>query len=177
MRSLGLRAALAAAVALIVTAAPAGAQEDPYGPTSTTSVPGSVLPTCEVELEAGVPGANASVLVHNVPLGATVRVLIGGEESGQATAPVEAQETTTDLEVPFEMPELSPGDHAVTVVGADFTVACDGPDVEVLSAGQSRTGSGSLPRTGAYIALLVMLAVALIVAGRVIVGRRRTDAL
>ena len=195
MRRLGLRVLLLAVASTLVFALPAAAQDDPYGPTSTTTTaPGSLVPSCRFDLEAGVPGATATVTVHNVPPGGTVRIIIGGEEAGRATAPLQgqaasspvlfggvalpAQATTTDLDVPFVVPDLPPGQHLVTAVGADFTITCETEAIEVLGASESRGGGGSLPRTGIFVALLLAIALALFLVGRALLhaSRRRRDA-
>jgi hypothetical protein len=188
---------LALALAAVVLVAGPAAAQDPYGGTTTTTDPGSVLdPTCTLGLTAGAPGAAGSVRVANVPFGTTVRILLGGVEVGRGTAPVQGQSAaapvalggqvlaagaaTTTLDIDFVVPDLSPGRYLVTAVGADFTLTC-GPDpdglFEVLGATQSTdddgTQSGSLPRTGIYALLLVVVAVALVLAGRAVLAASR----
>lgn len=195
-----LRAAIGATVAgcclaLVGAVGPVGAQ-DPYGGTTTTTTTADpeLVAACALGLTAGAPGATASVRVTNVPFGATVRVLLDGSEVGRGTAPVQgqsvgapvafggqalvAQATTTTLDISFTVPDLAPGRYLVSAVGADFTLRCtsDTDDLfEVLGSSRGREGvaSGSLPRTGVYVALLLVIAVVLIVAGRTLLHRSR----
>lgn len=197
MRRLGLRSLLLAMASVLLFAAPAAAQDDPYGPTTTTTTdPGSLVPNCELGLEAALPGASATLIVRNVPPGGVVRVIIGGEEAGRATAPLQgqsagspvllggialpAQSAVTDLEVPFVVPDLSPGLHLVTAVGANFTITCDTENIEVLATQQGRRpASGSLAFTGIYLGLFLVVALALFLIGRALLkaSRRRREAL
>lgn len=175
----------ACCIALLGVVGPAAAQ-DPYGGTTTTSTtePPELEPACALSLTAGAPGASASVRVTNVPLGATVRILLGGSEVGRATAPVQGQAAVTTLDIAFTVPDLAPGRYLATAVGADFTLRC-GPDAdglfEVLGSSQGQGGSGvgggSLPRTGIYVGLLLALALALFLAGRALLSasRRRAE--
>ncbi len=136
--------------------------------------------------------------MQNVSFGATVRIIIGGEESGSATAPLPAQSSggvvlfggaalpagaaTTTLNIGVTVPDLEPGSYLATAVGPDFTIPC-GPGengaFEVLASDETaRPGDGSLPRTGIYIALLLALAVVLLLVGRALLSaaRRRRNA-
>lgn len=181
---------LAVSAAMMLLAAPAHAQDDPYGPTSTTSAPPSGLaPDCHFQLDAALPGATASLTVTSVPFGGTVVVLIGGEEAGRATAPLAgqsvgggallggtalpAQAEATDLVVPLVVPELPPGVYEVTAVGADFSLTCTDGGFDILAGSQGRPSSGSLPFTGVYALLFVLVAVALILIGRVLLRASR----
>ena len=166
-------AVLVAVVALLLTTAlPAQAQEDPYGSTSTTQAP-TLTPSCRLGLVAGTPGTEGEVTVDNVSPGGTVRIIIGGQEAGQATAPQGGAAQVT-LVVPFEVPDLSPGSYPVSVVGASFTLTCEGANqLEVLAASADLGSGGSLPRTGIYVALLVAIAVALLLLGRLLLDASR----
>ncbi|MGH9275785.1 MAG: hypothetical protein ACRDZU_14155 [Acidimicrobiales bacterium] len=184
---------LTAGVAVLAIA-PAGAQQDPYGNTSTTAAPDSgLVPTCSFDLRTGSPGDTGELHVENVPFGGTVRVLIGGAEAGRATAPLAAQAAgapvrfggtalpaqarATTLDIPFTVPDLPPGQHTVTAVGVDFALTCDPGGLEVLAASEKSRG-GFLPRTGIYIALLLVIAIVLLIVGRRLVSasrRRRLD--
>lgn len=175
--------AIVAACCLILVgvAGPAGAQ-DPYGGTTTTTgtTPPELRPACALSVTAGAPGTSVSAQVTNVPSGGTVRILLGGTEVGRGTAQAT---TATTLAIAFVVPDLAPGRYLVTAVGADFTLRC-GPDAdgmfEVLAGSQGRadggSGSGSLPRTGIYVGLLLALALALFLAGRALLeaSRRRS---
>lgn len=153
----------------------AGAQEDPYGPTSSTAPPSSVDPTCTTTV-SGTVGSEQTATVQNVPFGATVRVLIDGREAGRATAPSAFQESTTTLNVPFTVPDLEPGAYSLVAVGVDFTLSCtsDGMfDVLAASAGSGDDGD-DLAFTGFDVLLLLVIAMALILIGRMLVRRTRS---
>lgn len=144
---------------------PAGAQQDPYGNTTTTTVPDrGVSPTCSSELTVGSSGDPGEARVEHVASGGTVRLLIGGAEAGRATAPSAAEASTTTIEIPFTIPDLPPGQHTVVAVGVDFTLTCDPDGLEVLGATEVRD-RGLLPRTGISLALLVVVAVVLLIVG------------
>jgi len=152
-----------------------GAQQDPYGPTSSTAPPSTVEPNCNTTV-SGTIGSEQTATVQNVPFGATVRVLIDGREAGRATAPSAFQEATTTLNVPFTVPDLEPGAYSLVAVGADFTLTCtsDGMfDVLAASSGKGDDGDDDLAFTGFDVFLLVLLALALILVGRMIVRRTR----
>jgi hypothetical protein len=182
---LGTVALLVAAVVLL-TAPAAGAQDDdPYGGTTTTEAP-QVVPACELGVTVGAPGVQALVTLTSVPAGATVRILLDGDEVARDTAPLQEDggPATTTMEIPFTVPDVAPDTYTVTAVGADFTVVCE-PDGQfgVLDAEQQRLpgvfgGITGLPRTGIYAALLVVIALVLVVAGRTLLGasRRRKEA-
>jgi hypothetical protein len=82
----GATGALCAA-ALLVPTAPVSAQDDPYGSTTTTTAPGGFAPACTLDLTVVGPGSVVTATVSSVPLGATVRILIGGEEAGSSEPP------------------------------------------------------------------------------------------
>lgn len=187
-----LAAALLVAVLVAAGGGAAGAQDGPYGSTTTTTAPDSGLePTCAFELRAAAPGASGTLRVTNVPFGGTVRVLIGGVESGRATAPLAAQGAAagvrfggaalpaqaraTTLDVPFTVPDLPPGLHTVTAVGANFTITCDpSSGIEVLGdLTEDDDSRGRLPRTGIYLLLLVLIALLLLLVGRALVSKSR----
>lgn len=159
----------------VLLAAPAHAQ-DPYGGTSTSVLSNPIeRPTCEVSVTSGVAGTSVTATVGNAPAGGTVRILFGGTSVGQATAAPGAAST---LQVPFVVPELSPGPYLVTAVGLDFTAVCSpgtGGLFDVLSDAIERDGGGggSLPRTGIYVLLLLAVAAALILLGRVLMEEAR----
>ena len=185
-RVLGTVALLVAAAVVLLATPPAGAQDDdPYGGTTTTEVP-QVVPACELGVTVGAPGVEALVTLTSVPAGATVRILLDGDEVARDTAPLQSDTgaATTTMEIPFTVPEVAPDTYTVTAVGADFTVVCE-PNGEfgVLDAEVQRLpgvfgGVTGLPRTGIYAALLVVIALVLIVAGRTLLGasRRRMEA-
>lgn len=187
--------------ALLSWALPAGAQEDPYGGTTTTAPPVAPQPTCNIGVETAVPGQTLTAEVAFVPHGATVRILIDGVEAGRGTAPLAAQSagggvrfdgarlpaqvSTTSLSIGFQVPaDIEPGPHSVTAVGPTFTVRCGpNPDgiLQVLATtdgqGDGSSGGGSLPKTGVTLALLLVLAVLALLVGRALLraSRRRRE--
>ncbi|CAN5753458.1 hypothetical protein BH24ACT3_BH24ACT3_01990 [soil metagenome] len=111
----------------------------------------------------------------------SVAVLFGGGQS-VSQAPRDASATIT-----FQVPDLPAGSYPVVAVGPGFSASCGtGGSFEVLGASAGGTDGGSggdqgagglLPRTGAEIALWVLLACAAIVVGRTLLNtsrRRRT---
>jgi len=172
--------------AVLLAAPPASAQDDdPYGGTTTTEAP-QIVPACELGVTVGAPGVEALVTLTSVPSGATVRILLDGDEVARDTAPLQSESgaATATMEIPFTVPELAPDTYTVTAVGADFTVVCEPQGTfGVLDADEQRLpgvfgGVTGLPRTGIYVALLVVIALVLIVAGRTLLGasRRRREA-
>ncbi len=164
-------------VAVMVGTAPASAQQDPYGSTTTTAAPDrGLVPSCSSDLTVGAPGASGVLTIDDAPFGATVRVLIGGAEAGRATAPDAvpgASEEAAVLAVPFSIPDLAAGRYSVTAVGADFTVTCAPVStVQVAGVTEERSG-GILPRTGVYVALLAVLAIVLLIVGQRLVAAAR----
>jgi hypothetical protein len=180
------RVAIALAIALaLVGAAPAAAQDGPYGSTSTTRGPGT-QPSCQLRTRAAAPGETVTVHLRAISRGDQVEVRLDGEVVAQATAPSSGSAPRVNFNIDFVVPsDTEPGQHAVTAVGAGFTASCrtaNGDDLqvagsEVLSSGVERGGGGgSLPRTGMYIALLVALALVLLVVGRAVLTESRRRA-
>lgn len=186
--------ALLAALAVVVMPSSAGAQDDCYpdgcGTTTTTQAPPS--PVCTISLEANVAGAEATATIANAPVGEVVRLLVDGEEVGRETS------DSGEVVIPFDIPDLEPGDYSIVAVGVDFTVTCGGGGLEILGAedavndpggsngangsggadgANSADGSGgargALAFTGAEIAGIVALALALVAAGMYLVRRSR----
>lgn len=172
-------APLAVAITLALAGpAHAAVGGDPYGSTTTTAGEPTLEVGCELTLTVGPPGTAVTAVILNVTFGDTIRVLFGGTEVGRATAP-QADESTaqvTSLTIDFVVPQVAAGRYLVTAVGGTFTGECS-PEAglfDVLAATQSRgDGSGALPRTGVYAALLVALALALVVAGRAALAESR----
>lgn len=176
------------ATAVVLAAAPAGAQ-DPYGGTTTTAPTGTAEASCSLAVGQAAPGATVTATVSGVPFGDTVRILFGGIEAGRSTAAGTAgQPGVTVLQVPFVVPDVSGGSYLVVAVGSAFTATCDadfqvlgasvlGSTVERLpGAGTGSKGPGSLAKTGASLAALVALAVALLLSGRALVSASRERA-
>lgn len=191
-------AAIAFAGALVLGLAPAAAaQDDPYGPTSTTTEPPAAI-QCRIASQVVVPGRQATVEVLAPPAGALLRVLIGSNQVAQTSVPDPAP---ASLNVTFRVPELAEGVHTVSIVGVDFTIRCgvgdltdgvQGVRVERPTGGAGGSGPGTdagagranrnptiggvdLPVTGIAAGLLVAVALALLVIGRTLVGFGRAD--
>jgi len=181
-------AAIAFAGALVLGLAPAAAaQDDPYGPTSTTTEPPAAI-QCRIATEVVVPGAHATIEVVAPPPGELLRVLIGSNQVAQTTVPDPAP---ASLDVSFRVPELAEGVHTVSIVGVDFTILCHAGQlsgVEGVRVDRPSSGTGAgranrnpsiggvdLPVTGIAAGLLVAVALALLVIGRTLVGFGRAD--
>lgn len=191
-RAIGLLAV--AVLALVGLGAPASAQEDPYGSTTTTEGEPTFEASCELSVTVAPPGTAVTASVFNVPFGGTVRVLFAGTEVGRATAPMSAQATSpavafggrvlagqadgvTTVTVDFVIPAVAPGQYLVTAVGDTFTCECSpnagGFEVLAATSGTGGGGGGALPRTGIYVALLVAIGLALLVGGRAVLAESR----
>ena len=168
-------------VGLSLSQIPAAAHvagDGPYGSTTTT-VGGGPDPSCRLRETTASPGGTATARVHAAPRGSDVEIRFDGAVVAEetATGPGTSQQVNVDIEfaVPSDAPE---GDHAVTAVGADFTVSCGTLTTsgQVLGASEEREQGGSLPKTGVYVALLLVVGFVLVLVGRVLLAasRRRT---
>lgn len=194
-----IAASLVTAALLCVMAAPvAGAQQDPYGSTTTTtSAVGEAEASCSLSLGEAKPGTEVTAKVAGVFFGEHVNVLFDGVIVGSTTAPaapVVAQSTsggvvfngqaiasqdvdTTTVTVKFTVPKAAAGTHLVTAVGDTFTCFCNPRgEFKVLAA----SGGGSLARTGVEALLVLVIAAALLIIGRTLIEgskhrRRRTQ--
>lgn len=191
-----LAVAVLGAALLLAVAAPAASAQDPYGSTSTTAPRGPSDPrgeieaTCGLSIPQGRPGDTVTATVHNVFFGERVAIFFDNIEVASTRAPefaaasvggpvllggaaLPAQAAVTSVQVTFTIPPAAAGTHIVTAVGDTFTCFCN-PDGQFKVLG---AGSG-LPRTGVYAGVLVAVALALLVAGRVLVSvsRRRRAA-
>jgi hypothetical protein len=191
-------AALGLALLAVATAPAAGAQQDPYGSTTTTAPDngrGDIEATCSLSIPEGRPGDTVTATVNGVFLGETVRIFFDDLQVGRTTAPgvaaaaasggvvfngaaLPAQQAVTSVQITFTVPPAQPGNHIVTAVGDTFTCFCNPDGVfRVLAA---KGAKGALPRTGVYIALFLVVAAALLVLGRGLIAasrRRRAAAL
>ena len=159
--------------------APAGAQEDPYGSTTTTAPRGQTA-SCQLKTKSAPPGGSATVTVRAVPRGDDVRVLFDGEEVAEAEATGPGTSPHVSVDITFTVPmSAEAGTHQVVASGASFSVACqtgNGADFEVTASGEvlgeqiTREGHGSggsaLPKTGVYLGFLVAIAALLVLLGR-----------
>jgi hypothetical protein len=129
----GTRAALAAAASALVLlfAAPAAQAQtgsvpvvaDPYGSTTTTSVPGGSADTgCTLSKAQGRPGELVEAVVFPVDAGAVVRILINGQQVGIGTAPTSPALATTG---PLSGTGASSLDFGVTAQSAGVPVRFD----------------------------------------------------
>ena len=185
-------AALGVALLFVVAAPSAGAQDDPYGSTTTTAPDdggrGDVEATCSLSVSEGRPGDKVTATVNGVFLGERVSIFFDSIEVGSTTAPdltglsagspvlfggsaLPAQSAVTSVQVTFTVPPAAPGTHIVTAVGDTFSCFCN-PEGEfrVLAAA---AGKGGLPRTGVYAGLFVVIAIALLIAGRALLAASR----
>ena len=191
-------AALGLALLAVVAAPAAGAQEDPYGSTTTTTSPGNgrgdIEATCTLNVDEGRSGDTVTATVNGVFLGETVRLFFDDLQVGITTAPgvagastggpvvfngpaLAAQQTpTTSVQITFTVPPAVAGTHIVTAVGDTFTCFCN-PDGAFTVLG-AKASKGTIPRTGVYVALFLVIAAVLLVVGRalLVAARRRRAA-
>jgi hypothetical protein len=175
------RAAAATVGALLLVlafASSAGAQDPTYGATTTTAVP-TVEATCSLSLSSAKPGQEVTATVAGVFFGEHVIVQFDGKQVGETRAPLAAASATagtrfngsalaaaplsTTVKVKFKVPaNAAVGTHTVNAVGDTFTCLCNpGGRFTVLAAGK-----GKLASTGVEALLVVVVAAALLIAGR-----------
>jgi hypothetical protein len=195
-----IAASLVTLALLGLVAAPlAGADQDPYGSTTTTtSAVGEAEASCSLSLSEAKPGTEVIAKVAGVFFGEHVNILFDGVIVGSTTAPaapvtaqsasgavafggqaLAAQDTvdTTTVTIKFTVPKAAVGTHLVTAVGDTFTCFCNPRgEFKVLAAS---SGTGGLARTGIEAALLLVIAAALLIIGRTLLDgskRRRRRA-
>ena len=188
-----IAASLVTAAVLCLVAAPmAGAQQDPYGnTTTTTSKVGEAEATCGLSVGQAKPGTEVTAKVGGVFFGENVKILFDGVVVGTGkapAAPVAAQSSSgavvfggqaiasdvvavTTVTIKFTVPKAAAvGTHLVTAVGDTFTCFCNPRgEFKVLAAGNG----GGLARTGIQAALLLVIAVALLIIGRTLVAEAK----
>lgn len=189
-------AVVALLFAVLVPAGLAGAQDDPYGSTTTTSAAPGPTPSCRLSASTSAAGDTVVAQVQHAPRGGTLRVLFDGEPVAEAVAEGPGESPWVNVDIPFTVPEREPGTYPVTVVGAQMTASCgssstpdSGGSAEVRgltisrgfdgpSPSASGGGLGALPKTGAGVLLLLAIALALVLVGRPLVtaARRRRAA-
>lgn len=179
-----LAALFAGLVAALLLATPAAAQDGPYGSTSTTRPSPGPRPSCRLTASVVTPGSTTVARVNAAPRGSTVRIFFNGEQVAEAEAEGPGTSPHVNVDIPYTVPDVEPGSYPVAAVGATFTASCGTQRVEgeaevggeQVERGGSRSGgvlSGSLPRTGLAIGLLLAVALALIVAGRALLESSR----
>ncbi len=155
---------------VLLVASPAGAQENPYGSTSTTSPPPGSAVSCSVDVSEAQVGSTVTGTVSGVLPNSEVRIQLGSTTVSTETA--DDGSPTTDVGFSFVVPAVDPGDYPVVASSASFTARCafpDGGDVLSILAERGSAGAGggggSLAFTGSDIALLAAVALALIAVG------------
>lgn len=154
-------------LAVVLGTSPAGAQSDPYGPTSTTTVPGSAV-SCQVSVASGAPGSPVEGSVDGATPGSAGEVLLGGTTVGDF-----AVAAAGSAEFDFAVPVLEPGDYVVTVVGPTYNAECVVPGGGVLfavlaaadSTGDDDGAGGDLAFTGGSVLVLVLVGLMLVAIG------------
>lgn len=139
-----------------------------------------------IELLFGGNVVDSGVAGGSPVLGASTAVGPRPKAARAVAAPAGASDGFSDVALSFVVPELSPGSYTLEAVGPAFHCEClPGAGFAVLAAqltpttlnngggGTGGTGGGSLVRTGTYIGLLLAIAVALLVAGRVLQERAK----
>jgi hypothetical protein len=167
-------------VGMALSQVPAGAHvagDGPYGSTTTT-VGGGPDTSCRLRETAASPGQTVTARVHAAPRGSEVEIRFDGAVVAEETATGPGNSPRVNVDIQFAVPsDAQEGDHAVTAVGADYTVSCGTLTTsgEVLGANEERDQGGSLPKTGVYVALLLVIGLVLVLVGRVLLvaSRRR----
>jgi hypothetical protein len=153
---------------LLASAGSAGAGDDPYGSTTTTVGGTGAEATCSLDVSEGAPGTPVRATVGDAEVGSTVRILFGGDEVGRGV--VEGSGDAGSVTIDFVVPDKPEGSYQITAVGATFTVTCEsaaGVEFAVLAA-SAGAGGGTLPKTGVVVGALVLIALVLLVAGRML---------
>jgi hypothetical protein len=184
--TLAVAAALLAVVALPALAqtsahaAPTG--DDPYGSTTTTADHGP-KPSCRLRETTVAPGDTDTARLKAVPRGSEVEIRFDGRVVAKETASGPGKSPRVNVNIDFVVPsDATSGDHDVTAVSSEFTAPCGTvtiPDGEVLGETVTNDGTGgswSLPKTGVYVALLLVLGVALVIVGRAVLEASRQRA-
>jgi hypothetical protein len=184
-------AALLGAVLLALVVAPSAGAQDPYGSTTTTAVP-TVEAQCGLSISEGRPGQEVTATVSGVFFGERVAILFDGKQVGETRAPLaaasvagtsfngsalQAAPVSTTVKVKFTVPtNAAVGVHKVEARGDTFTCDCNpGGRFTVLAAKK-----GKLASTGVEAALVIVVAAALVIAGRALLfgsRQRRRSAL
>jgi hypothetical protein len=156
--------------------------DNPYGSTTTT-VDRGPDPSCRLRDRDLSPGETATAQVKAVARDTHVEIRFDGEVVAEAEATGPGSSPQVNIDIDFVVPaDAGPGEHHVTAVAPSFTLTCGssgGREGAVMGASLERENQGgSLPRTGVYIALLVVTALALLLGGRAILtaSRRRAAA-
>jgi len=184
--TLAAAAALLAIVALPLLAqtsaqaAPTG--DDPYGSTTTTADHGP-QPSCRLRETTVAPGDTDTARLKAVPRDSEVEIRFDGRVVAKDTASGAGSSPRVNADIDFVVPsDATSGDHDVTAVSSEFTAPCGTatvPDGEVLGetvTNDGTGGSGSLPKTGVYVALLLVIGVALLIVGRAVLEASRQRA-
>ncbi len=164
-----------AVCALMLSIAPVASagQAPPYGSTTTTAGE-SFNTACELSPQSGTPGTQVTATVTGAAVGDQIRILFNGREVGRGAAERGSGSSGTAV-IPFTVPATEDATYTIVAVGATFTEPCGSETGGFLVEGAtvergSGSGRGLLPRTGIELALWLALAVALLLAGRVIAG-------
>ena len=173
------------ALGLVTLGVGSAAAQDggPYGSTSTTRGPGT-QPSCQLRTRSAQPGDTVTVRLKAIPRGEEVEVRLDGEVVAEATATSNGSSPRVTFDVDFVVPsDTEEGDHEVSAVGAAFTASCttgNGERLEVRASGEVRgkraSTSDSVAKTPLYGGLLLVLAVALLLAGRAVLAESRRRA-
>lgn len=175
-------------VFILGAAVPAQATQagDPYGSTSTTA-PEQPEASCSITTAFGAQGGVISGTLFDVETGATAEFYLDGFFLGEIDVPASPQTfraapvaATVDVDFSFRIPvDIPPGEYTPVVIGATFSCECalpGGADAFGVLAAATDTGDGGdggLAFTGFDLLQLVILGIALVLAGYVVVRSRR----
>lgn len=150
--------------------APTDGNCDPiYGCPTTT--PTTLNPQCEMSVNEARPGDTVTAEVTGVAPGTELQVSFNGEIVASGVADAEGKAS-----IQFTVPNLEEGQYRVFVTGAGVSAECSlDPGFAVLGNEQGNGGGGGLAFTGANVAILVAVGLAMLIAGRAVLesSRRR----
>lgn len=122
---------------LVVTAPAAVAQDDPYGSTTTTTEAPDTAVSCRVSADRARVGSTVGGQLDGGRSGDRIRLFLGD----RLVADVAATGSTTDYG--FTVPDMRPGNHTLSAVGATVTAECTVPGGGVRFQVLPATGGGA----------------------------------
>ncbi|MGH9186449.1 MAG: hypothetical protein ACRD0U_11635 [Acidimicrobiales bacterium] len=130
----------------------------------------SPAPTCELSADSGRVGDTIVATVDNVPAGTEVQLTFDGETMDSGVAPENGS-----MKLQAKVPDRANGSYRVALVGAGLALADCGTlgRVAVLGGGTTGDPPGKLALTGFQFWALLLVALALLVAGALIMRASR----
>lgn len=164
-------------------------QCDPVYGCETTTTESTAAAQCDLNTTQVTAGDTVIATVTNVPVGDRIDITFNGVVIASATATADGQGTAAGAaplapaghlavaqtvsggaQITFRVPpETATGSYEVRAIGpafnADCTAGTDGLSVQGAAVTRNPVGGGSLSKTGITVALYLVLALALIIAG------------